>query len=339
MLRAFLHETFDRLREAPLTGNKAPDLGSGCIKSIDQIAELVIDQMSSRLRAIPGTVRRLRGPIAHTLQYIDGLVEVVPGVVRCERSTFAADPRVNAFFVDHSHLQDVFSQSKEVRALFDEHPDLEECFGLLCMHGEERTQFGMELMDDVVRKDVMQTTLNFTDHQIFSPGGSEADARCALKCCIFKSLIDYAQKRSLQIETEAYELENRHRALRARLKRLDLHPSGDGDRGDLLRKLQAVEEQLQGQGPRLVSLEDRLRYLIEVLSHPEQVLRGQQRSIFLDRMGVKHDHLDNDTCELPLSEIQLGSQPARVASLVCFRREELLPQRDFLKEASAFLPA
>jgi hypothetical protein len=339
MLRVFLHETFDRLRAGPLAGNKAPELGSGCMKGIDQIAELVIDQMENRLRAVPGSVRRLRGPIAHTMQYIDGLVEAVPGVLRCARSTFTADPRVNAFFVDHNHLQEVFSQSKEVRVLFDEHPDLEECFGLLCMHGEERTQLGMELVDDVVRKDVLQTTLSFTDHQIFSPGGSEADARCALKCCIFKSLIDYAQKRSLKIETEAYELENRHRALRARLKRLDLHPSSGGDRGDLQRRLQAVEEQLQGQGPRLVTLEDRLRYLIDVFSHPEQVLRGQQRSVFLSRMGVKHNQLDNGISELPLSEIQLGCQRARVASLVSFCRVDLLPQRDFLKEASAFLPA
>jgi len=339
MLREFLHETFDRLRPGPLVGDKVPDLGSGCTKNIDQIAESVIDQVSNRLRAIPGSVRRLRGPIAHTMQYIDGLVEVVPGVVHCERSTFAADPRVNAFFVDHNHLQEVFSQSKEVRMLFDERPDLEECFGLLCMHGEERTGLGMELMDDLVRKDVMQTTLNFTDHQIFSPGGSEADARCALKCCMFKSLIDFAQKQSIQIETEAYELENRHRSLQARLKRLDVHPSGGAERADLERQLQAVEERLQGQGPRLVSLEDRLRYLIDLFSHPEQVLRGRQRSIFLDRMSVKHDRLDNGTSELPLSEIQLGSQRARVASLVRFRRDELLPQRDFLTEASAFLPA
>lgn len=339
MLPAFLHETFDRLRGGTQAWSREPIADSSCVNSVDQIAEFVIDQTSSRLRAIPGSVRRLRGPVANAMRHIDQIVEQVPGVLPCGRSTFTADPRVNAFFVDHKHLQQVFSQSKEVRALFDVHPDVAECFGLLCMHGEERQQLGMALIDDLVRSDVMQTTVSFTDHQIVSPGSDEADARCALKCCIFKSLIGHIQKQSMTAETEAYELENRHRALRARLRRLELHPTGGGDRTDVQCQLNAIEERLQGQGPRLVSLEDRLRFVIEVLSHPEHVLRARKRSIYVDRMGIKHDHLEKGACELHLSEVQIGRQRPRVASLVCFRRDELLPQRDFLKEASVFLDA
>jgi hypothetical protein len=339
MLPAFLQETFDRLRGNTHTWSGEPTASSHCVKSIDEIAEFVIAQTSSRLRVVPGSVRRLRGPIADTMRYIDELVEQVPGVVRCERAAFSEDPRVNAFFVDHRHLQQVFSQSSEVRALFDEHPSLQECFGLLCMRKEERRQLGMALMDDAVHKDVLQTSVNFTDHQIVSPGSDEADARCALKCCIFKSLIDHIRRQAMQAETGAYELENRHRALRARLRRLTPDPSSEGEREDLERQLQVTEEQLQSHGPRLASLEDHLRFVIDVLANPEQMLRAHQRSIFVDRMGIMLDQPDAGASELNLSEIQIGRQHPRVACLVGFRRAELLPRRDFLQEASVFLTA
>lgn len=339
MLPAFLQETFDRLRSNTPTWGKGPDAGSHCVKSVDEIAEFVIEQTSSRLRAVPGSVRRLTGPIADTMRYIDELVEQVPGVVRCERSSFSEDPRVNAFFVDHRHLQQVFSQSSEVRALFDEHPSLQECFGLLCMHKEERRQLGMALMDGAVHKDVLQTAVNFTDHQIVSPGSDEADARCALKCCIFKHLIEDIQRQAMQAETGAYALETRHNALRARMRRLKPDHLSEGERDDLQRQLRTTEEQIQSLGPRLASLEDHLRFVIQVLADPEQMLRAHQRNIFVDRMGIMHDQLEAGASELRLSEIQIGRQQPRVACLVGFGRAELLPQRDFLTEASAFLPA
>jgi hypothetical protein len=339
MLPAFLQETFDRLRGSSPTWIKQPDAGSHCVKHIDEVAEFVIAQTSSKLRAVPGSVRRLRDPITETLRYIDELVERVPGVVRCERLSFSADPRVNAFFVDHKHLQQVFSESSEVRALFDEHGSLQECFGLLCMHKEERRQLGMALMDDAVRKDVLQTSVNFTDHQVLSPGSNEADARCALKCCIFKNLIQHIKSQAMQAETGAYALETRHNALRARMRRIERDPPGASERDDLKRQLHSTEHQIQRQGPRLASPEDHLRFVIQVLAEPERMLRASLHSIFVDRMGIMHDQLEAGAAELRLSEIHIGHQQPRVACLVCFGRAELLPQRDFLKEASAFLPA
>lgn len=340
MLTEFLYETFHRFTGSFTALSEESSSGPSCVRSIDQVVEFVVDQASSSLRAIPHVVRRLRGPVANTLHYIDEVAEQVPGVVRCERSAFTTDPRVNAFFVDHKHLQQVFSQSTEVRALFDQHPDTQECFGLLCMHREERRQLGMELVDDLVRKDVMQTTVSFTDHQIVSPGSGAADARCALKCCMFKYLISHIKKRSIQAQTERQELENRQRALSARLQRIERHPADGGDPSDLRCQLQAIEDQLQVQGPGPTSLEDRLQFVIERLSHPEQLLMGQKQSLYLDRRGVKHETLAAGAAyELPFSEIRITGQRPRVASLVSFPRDELLPERDFLKEASVFLAA
>lgn len=337
MLPVFLHQTFGRLKEASQNWRKLPQAESSCITGIDQIAEFVIDQVSNRLYAIPGGIRRLREPIANTMGYIDGLVEQVPGILRCQRSTFISDPRVNAFFVDQNHLQEVFSQSQEVRTLFENHPDLEECYGLLCMRGEERRQLGMALTDGLIRRDVMQTSLSFTDHQIFSPGSNEAEARCALKCCIFKSLIAHIQQQAIRTETEAYELESRYGALRARSRRFELDPSNDDDHSELWCQMRKIEQQLQDQMPRLISLEDRLRHVIDALSHPEQIVRAQTRSVHIDRMGIKHEQPNKTSHELLLSEILMGCQRPRVACLVCFRRDELLPRKDFLAEAGVFL--
>jgi len=338
MLTTFLYDAFQRFSGRLGTAPDGPS--ASCVQSIDQLAELIIYETSSKFRAIPGSVRRLRGPVTNTLRYVDDLARQVPGAVHCRRSTFTEDPRVNAFFVDHKHLQEVFSQSKEVRDLFDHNPDAAECFALLCMCREERKYLGMALVDDIVRNEVMQTSVSFSDHQIISPGIGEADARCALKCCIVKSLISYIRKQSIEAATQAADLENRHRALSARLKRLELNPSGAGDPIELRRKLEAIEVQMVGQGRRFTSLEDQFDFVIEVLSHPEQVLKGRKCSLFLDRLGVKHEALGAGAAyELPFAEIEMVRQRPRVASLVCFPREELLPKRDFLREASIFLAA
>jgi hypothetical protein len=336
MFAAFLQATFRRLGGTFDELSAADGPPPACAGTVDQAVEHVVDQTAPRLRAVSGYARRLRGPVITALRAIDGIVEDIPGVLPCRRSTYGSDARVNAFFVNYGTMQEVFSHSKEVRDLFDTNAGADECFALLCMHREERRQFGMDVEGEILRKDVAQTAVSFTDHQLVSPGLDEADARCALKCCIFNSLIAHIRLESAKALTRADDLDGRAQAWRARLKR---ETPGTARHAELQREVDAIEAELRAPTLRLATLDDHFRYVADALANPQTLVSSHRQSIFVDRLGIKYDGPDAAARELTLSEVHVAGHRPRVASLVRFPRAELLPARDFVREASIFLAA
>lgn len=334
---SFLQEMFLRLGEAfkPRGGAKATE--PSCSGTPAQEIEYVVDKTYDRLRFLSGYSQRLKGPVATTVRYIEALVARVPEAILCSRAAFSEDPRVNAFFADPDHLQEVFSRSAEVRERLAAAPAAEECWSLLCMKKEEHRQLGMSLVGDLVQKDVMQTTVNFVDHQLISPATSEAGARHSLKCCIFNGLLAHIHKRARDEKIHIVELENRRDFLAARLHR---NGSGNGgeSRATLQRELDELGKTLAREIPRSVSLASRLELVADILGNPAQYISGSLHPIHLSRMGVKLDgkRADDDN-EVPLFEIRVASQGTRIGTLVRFPRAELLPRRDLVREADLFL--
>jgi hypothetical protein len=297
-----------------------------------------VDEIYTRLRMAPGYARVLSEPVATTLSYIDAVAESVPGPLSCSRSTFADDPGVNALFVNPAHVQEVFSHSEEVRELFEANPLADDCWGLLCMTMQERTQPGMALVGDKVQRDVMQTSVSFSGHQLVSPGIDESSARCALKCCMFDALLSHIRREAAAAKARDEELQSRSRALRARQRRAS--PRGDVDGSDevLSGQIADVEQELVERKPGPSTLSEYLEFVADVLSRPAEFFRIEQHSLCLSRQSVK---LDCDSAEngdgLELSEIHIASHPPRIGVLVRFPRDELLPKPDMLKRADLFL--
>jgi len=334
---SFLREIFSRFGEAFRPEDEEEATESSCSGTPAQAVEHVVDRTYSRLRFLSGYSRRLKTPVATAVHYIDVLVEGVPEAVLCSRAAFSEDPQVNAFFAGPNHLQAVFSRSKEVHDLLEANPEAEECWALLCMRMEEHRQLGVSLIGDVVRKDVMQTTVNFSDHQILSPATSEAEARCSLKSCIFDRLLTYIHKRARDEKIRVTELENRRNFLVTRLNRPAFEDGGES-RQELQREIDEIGETLAREIPRLASLESRLDLVTDVLEHPAQYVSGHLNAIYLSRMGIKLDgNRTADGNEVPLFEIRVAGQGTRIGALVHFPRTELLPRQDLVRRADRFL--
>jgi len=334
---SFLQEIFSRFGEAFRPEDEEEVIESSCNGTPAQAVEHVVDRTYSRLRFLSGYSRRLKAPVATALHYIDALVEGVPEAVLCSRAAFSENPQVNAFFADPNHLQAVFSRSKEVHDLLEANPEAEECWALLCMKMEEHRQLGVSLIGDAVRKDVMQTTVNFSDHQILSPATSEAEARCSLKSCIFDRLLTYIHKRARDEKIRVTELENRRNFLVTRLNRPASEDGGESRR-ELQREVDEIGETLAREIPRLASLEFHLDLVTDVLEHPAQYVSGHLNAIHLSRMGIKLDgNRTADGNEVPLFEIRVAGQGTRIGALVRFPRTELLPRQDLVRKADRFL--
>lgn len=334
---SFLQEMFLRFSGAFTSWDGEEEAEQTCSGDLSRAVDHVVDETDSRLRALPGYSRRLKGPVATTFRYVDALVEDLPGAVRCSRSTFAEDSRVNAFFVNPGHLQEVFSRSAQVLDLLESRPEADECWAFLCMRKEERRQLGMSLVGDAVHRDVMQTAVSFTDHRVIAPGASEAEARRSLKCCIVNGLLRHIREREDDKRARIQALEIRLRSMRRRAKQ-SVAEQGGASSERLQGMIDDLEREIARGAPRRTSLEDHLDFVASVLATPEQYLSGSASSICLNRLGIKKEGgctaVEN---KVPLYEIQVASDVPRVATLVRFPRAELLPRQDFVRNADLFL--
>jgi hypothetical protein len=330
-----LYDAVRRLGDG-LASDSGPD--DPCARGIGQTVEHIVDATSSRLRAVPGYGRRLRAPIVTALRHIDSLTEPMPLPIDCGRGAFSDDARINAFFVDPTSLRRLFSDSVDVRRFFVSHGSASSCVAALCMHQAERRQLGMGIVDDRLHKDIMQTTVSFRDHRLLPPGRDEEGARRALRCWLFEGLVEHARDAALMARGRRAELEGRARALRARLRGLGKAATDDTGRTGLEEQLGLLEARLDEQGPAPATPQEQLEFVADTLSRAAELLTSRRFSLYLDRFGIKQaDGSVDPAFEVPLYELRIGERRPRVVTLLRFPRAELLPERDFLLEASRFL--
>jgi hypothetical protein len=330
MITAFLQETFRRFSGNFSAWHKQARNYQSENGVIIQAVEHIVDQTSRQLRAIPGYRRRLKGPVTDAFLYIDELVERIPESFLCSRSNFSLDPRVRAFFVNPHHLQEVFSHNKDVRKIFDENPLAGECCALLCMRMEERQKFGVALIGDKTHREVLQTTVSFRHHQVYSPGVSEDEARLALKCCIINGILTHIRERLIEAKTSHIEHRKQLSMLRIQLRKAEQQDAIEKERSVLRMQIEELESTLINAAQRPPTIQDHLAFVSDELRYADQYISASFQHLHLTHMGIKVDQESNEPgCELDIVEIRIGNKEPRVAALVRFPRCELLPKTEF----------
>ena len=134
------------------------------------------------------------------------------------------------------------------------------------------------------------------------------------------------------------DLEIRRNIALAQARRLGNNDTDLAKRIELKAQVDFVENELNAVEPKLHSIDDYLDYITGVLNHPERFVSSRKNKIFIDRMGIKHKKTDKSQSvyRLDLSEIIIAGHRPRVAELVHFPKEELLPEKNFLHESCVF---
>ena len=319
--------------------------------SLRETIETVVDSTDTRIRLVRGYRKKLAKCVGSSLEYVDALVEHIPAPLDINKQTFISDPRVHAFFVSVQHMQTSFSRSSELRDFFDapEYRDAMDSVTLLCMQRSEKKGFGLDLVDNIVRRDVPQTTVSFSDHQVFSPSATEAEARQGIKQCIFNGLVTNALERIASLGAEKQRFESRKRSLSSQLRQLRAAKQGSVpsylSKHEHTRKIETIKKKLaenerkfKHKGGELVTPEDYLAQVEKTLRHPQRYISLRNVSMKLNRMGVKIKESSAQTGNrVNLAEIKIGNSPKRVVLLARFPRNELLPKEDFLQQADRYL--
>jgi hypothetical protein len=295
--------------------------------------ERVVDEINPRIRALVSYRKKLRPCVERSLAYCSDLVTRVPESIEVSSKTWGRDPAVKAFFSGTGDLRRVISHSKELCEFFDQHFAADYCYALLSMERRERTVLGMEMHGEVIKRDVKQTAVSFTDHRVVKPSLSEPELRENLKQRAFESLIAFALERITELVAARHLLEEQQQLMEmqrkvAQLRSTSLEPL-IADKGGTTIDIEALRE--QANNARLSTLEDYIDRISDVLGDPQKHLRLDRIDMHLSKMNIKLDEQSTDSGHaLQLIEASLGEHLKRTLFIARFPRDNLLPRQDFL---------
>ena len=329
----FMENKFPGLRNTFQHNRQGKALRRSRAADILSTVEIVVNGTDSKIRLVPGYKKKLQGTIQDSLEFADDLVSQIPLAIEVSSSTFTSDPYVNAFFTNVTDLQSIFSHSSEVQDyMADCHDKNARCCALLCMRREEKTVMGMELSGNVLKKDIMQTAVSFSDHRVYSPAPSETETREGLKNCLFHGLVTNALERIVQLRFAGHQLQSRHQMLHARLRRhkqqTGIVSQGTRTNEETSLELKKVEKEML-HAP-LLTPQIMLQQVLEVFSKPDDFVQVRKLQLRLNKMGIKiSDNSAQADNKLNLTEVIMGNNPPRVITLAMFPRKELLAKTIF----------
>lgn len=300
---------------------------------MDEMIEKIIQGTDPKIRWVSNYRQQLLPAVAKSLRFIEQVVAQIPGSVEVSSRNFIADPRVHAFFPTTDELHEAFQQSSELQDFVHAHADqgLDHCCTLLCMQKQEKPHLGADLFGDILRRDVLQTRVSFSDHHVLSPAEDETTARIGLRQCMLDNLITFALEHVMQPRVRRKQLSARKTQLQAKLRQCPEDAGVRQELADLDQDLTALNQ--MADGPR-----ERLERVLSVFSHPEHFIQVQPIALRISSLGMKLDEDDPRPGQrIELAEVAMGNTMKRVVVLADFPLAELRPRMDFLQRASQLL--
>jgi hypothetical protein len=296
---------------------------------------------------------RLSPAVEISLKYLDSLIGSLPPSREASSTAWASDPYIRAYFTNADDVAEVISRSTDLRTLFENYPDLQEAYGVLGMEMIERHILGTEVIGETLRRDVQQTTVGFTDHQVRMCGRDQAE----LQKGVIERLIDQLALEGLaqiaEDKSRRNMLQKECALLKTRLQLLERQGTGirsvfgkgaseeSSDRlAELHAEIEGNERSLASLGLQTDALDNELTHVRDVLAEPSRHIYLSSRCIKLTRMNVVIEESSaqaGDEIELHFARIPTEPPRMRAFSLIRFKRSDLLPAKSLLDEATRIL--
>lgn len=245
--------------------------------------ERAVNRVEPHLKQIGSYPKAFRKPVAHALEYARSLAETIPGPVEINRAAYIQNPFVHALFPSVDYIREALCNSQAMRDFHCQNPASREVYALMGMRRWEKSMLGMELHGDVLRSDVLQNAVYFTSHTMENPSPTAEEAREMTSWSFFDRLTALVAKGIDTRKQEKSDLLKEKDWLTARL-----HEANGATRPALAKEMEKLLSQTQKVAASL-DLNNYLHDFETVMLNPEQHLRLEQTSIFLDDMGIKHN--------------------------------------------------
>lgn len=294
----------------------------------------VIAGTDPRLKAISGARERLTPAVAHALAYAQGAVARIPEGVDLTPENWSQLPLLRAFFTRPADVAAALSNSQDVRDFMNSPAvaGMETLHGVVAATRVERTVLGHAMQDGMLRQDVAQKTVSFTDLRIAGFTRSEAEVRTRLEEYVLEQTV-LSALRDVAINRERSDQLGVYRQLL--LTRLRLLEQGGGsidslldseaqEAPDLVRlrgELAANEVELNELRP-ANGIDAYLDALVEALHGAEEIIQPKLLTLRLNAMNIVASEGELDAADIQLVEFSTMNpdRPRRVGFLARFPR-------------------
>ena len=284
----------------------------------------VIGLVDPLVRAAPHLEKHLAGAVEHALGYCGTLVDALPGPLEINRQAFSHDPLIHALFATADDIDVMLGRSQAVRDYL-ERPECwaSECFcAMLAARRQQKRQFGMAQQGGVIRNDVPQEVLYFSDQTLIEPTCDLEKTRTRLRARALESLLT-------GFNSHVDKLRQARLHLRADLSVEQAQLLASRQRDDSrhvaehTRHFAELEARLSHNADSLMP-EHLVETLADFLRHPEMALRLTPVTVRIDRLGVvqREDSTDDQAQTLNFPELSSRDRRQHIATLVRVTREE-----------------
>ncbi len=253
------------------------------IPGLAEAVERAVSRVEPHLKQISAYPKAFRKPVARALAYSREIAATIPGPVEINRAAYVQDHFVHALFPSVDFIQEALCSSQAMREFHGENPATREIYALMGMRRWEKSTLGMELLGQMVQKDVLQNVIYFTSHTVENPSTSPDETREKASWSFFDKLTGLVAKRIEARKQEKADLLREKDWLTARM-----HEATEDKRGALAEEMAQLLKRTQN----LVASLDLGNYLEDfetIFLHPEQHLRIEKVAMFLDDMGIKRE--------------------------------------------------
>lgn len=298
--------------------------------TLEQALARAAARVDPRLVHAPHWPGRYRVPLEGALAQARRVAHAVPGPITLDREHWARYPFTHALFPSVEAMEKAIAASPELGAFMASPGVGREVHALLSLRREERAVFGMELDGEVLRRDVPQNVVWFTDPHFLAPAGDEASAREALMWALFDRFLERVAVGVERLRAEQDRLRQEKDLAQARLRAAsaDKRPGLETVLAKILTNLGEVAHHLD------------LAHLHEVfetvLSHPQDCLYLEEHAYALDAMGVAGS-ADPTVASLHFVDLLERYQPPRTVVLTCFPAVSPETLSDRLGQATQWL--
>lgn len=315
---------------------------------VPTLVDLVAEEVEPRLKLLPDYRGKLEPAVRKTIAYLRSFAPDLQAPLPLAPERWNSDPRLNGFFATAGDITETLGRSRELREHFAAHGADAEAYAVLSMVREERTVFGVALEGGMLREDVAQTTVSFTEHRVVAPGATEQAARLELGTRIFRGLLELAMARIEALQAQAKDADERRAMLQIKLRRLrarredvaTLVEGADAHAGEIA----ALEAELARSAAdatasrsRLATLDGYIAEVVAVLDRPEEQFTIEWTDVRVNRMGVRVEAGAGE----PVNEFRVAELAARdfrrALALVVCRRADLPPERAAFADAERYL--
>ena len=317
---------------------------------VAELTETIVEAVEPRVRLRSGYRKKLAEGVRITVAHLRELGRFPLAPILLSRAAWAVDPYVRTFFANQAEVTDCIARSHDVRRFFEEHPDCNEAYALLGMKRTERQVLAPGREAGVIRQDVSQTTVSFSEHRFLAPAADEALARLDVGRRIVQRLAQLVLVRIVAIDQRGKDLQFHQAYLLMKWRMLQHGRNGmqvlvsdpasiEQQMAEVDRELKETTENYHEAKRSLSTLDGYIDHINAVLSHPEQQVGIERVHMRVSLLGIKVDAPTSDepTNELELTDLFIGEGLRATVALVRIPREELAPKEDLLARAERFL--